>query len=174
MGTAAPTTSRAAASEQLVFGAPQRENASDGVAVERCYGCGRCLSACPYGLISAVSHRRNVADIVDLLNSPHVDAIEIHTLPGHAAQFQALWAALGSDSGQLKLVAVSLPDLGLDMGKQIQEMFQTMLPGLHCPNLWQLDGRPMSGDLGPAVTAKAAVKLAEKVTMQQKVMLFCE
>lgn len=64
----------------------------------------------------------------------------------------------------LKLVAVSTPDQGSEMDRVLSQMYTTMQPQLisPCVNLWQLDGKPMSGDLGPA-TARAAVRLALKV-----------
>lgn len=75
---------------------------------------------------------------------------------------QLLFAA--SAAGKLKLVAVSTPDQGPEMGEVLSQMYTTMQPQLRarCTNLWQLDGKPMSGDLGPA-TARAAVRLALKV-----------
>ncbi|CAI7883079.1 unnamed protein product [Closterium sp. NIES-53] len=137
-------------------------SSSDGVIAERCYGCGRCIPVCPLGLILAEEHQRTEEDALNLLRSGLVDAIEIHTLPGHLDEFNALWASIGEAAGALKLVAVSLPDLGDSMPVAMHAMHRTMLPHLSAANLWQLDGRPMSGDIGAGAT-RAAIRLAARV-----------
>ncbi|CAI5492374.1 unnamed protein product [Closterium sp. Naga37s-1] len=141
-------------------------SSSDGVISERCYGCGRCIPVCPLALISAEEHQRTEEDTLKLLSSGLVDAIEIHTLPGHLDEFNALWASIGEAAGALKLVAVSLPDLGDSMPAAMHDMHRTMLPHLSAANLWQLDGRPMSGDIGAGAT-RAAVRLAARVAALQ-------
>ncbi|KAH7387992.1 hypothetical protein KP509_16G052400 [Ceratopteris richardii] len=133
-----------------------------GVLNDRCYGCGRCITVCPLGLIGARSYTRNYMDVADLLESGNVDAIEIHTNARDLEAFKNLWRNLCSSIEVLKLVAVSLPDLGDDMQKKMGFMYDVMKPDLKALNLWQLDGRPMSGDIGAGAT-KAVVRLATKV-----------
>ncbi|CAI5475600.1 unnamed protein product [Closterium sp. Yama58-4] len=111
---------------------------------------------------AAEEHQRTEQDTLALLRSGLVDAIEIHTLPGHVDEFNALWASIGEAAGALKLVAVSLPDLGDSMPAAMHAMHRTMLPHLTAANLWQLDGRPMSGDIGAGAT-RAAIRLAARV-----------
>lgn len=132
-----------------------------GVQTERCYGCGRCLPVCPLGIIEAKTYVRGFDDVANLLNDYPVDAIEIHTGPGHLPAFEALWRQLGSSISNLKLVAVSLPDLGNEMAPSMISMWEIMKPYINGLSLWQLDGRPMSGDIGDG-SAHAAVKLARK------------
>lgn len=59
-----------------------------GVIQERCYGCGRCLPICPQGLISAKAYRTSPETLAPFVLSMAVDAIEIHTQPGHQEDFE--------------------------------------------------------------------------------------
>ena len=134
-----------------------------GVVSERCYGCGRCLPVCPYGL---VEERRFTVAAVAVLPAlmSQIDAIEIHTQMGRQDHFQALWQQLASYIPQLKLVAVSCPDKtpkSNAIADYLAELHQRMDPK---PSqlLWQTDGRPMSGDIGRGTT-RATIRLAEKV-----------
>ncbi|KAL3677512.1 hypothetical protein R1sor_027460 [Riccia sorocarpa] len=137
-----------------------------GVSVERCYGCGRCIPICPEGLISARSYARPVETVASLIANDKVDAVEIHTGPGHLKAFQDLISQLGSVFTSLKLIAVSVPDLGESMIPTLRAMYTSMQPFARHLNLWQLDGRPMSGDIG-AGASRAAILLAQKVTKSQ-------
>ncbi|KAL3829330.1 hypothetical protein ACJIZ3_018132 [Penstemon smallii] len=134
-----------------------------GVLAERCYGCGRCLPICPYDKIRAVTYIRDVAATSQLLKRDDVDAIEIHTSGRQAESFQELWNGLGDAVDKLRLVAVSLPDIGDLTIPAMISMYATMKVNLRCLNLWQLDGRPMSGDIGRGATREAiafALRLA--------------
>ncbi|XP_057756930.1 uncharacterized protein LOC130976172 isoform X1 [Arachis stenosperma] len=136
----------------------------DGVITERCYGCGRCLPVCPYDKIREVTYVRDAATTADLLRRNDVDAMEIHTSGRQSAQFKELWCALGDSVENLKLIAVSLPNGGDSTISSMNEMFSIMKPNLQCFNLWQLDGRPMSGDIGRGATKETiafAIELAK-------------
>ncbi|CAM6097697.1 unnamed protein product [Calypogeia fissa] len=135
-----------------------------GVVMERCYGCGRCLSVCPLGLISARTYVRPLEAVANLIMTTEVDAIEIHTGAGHAEVFEGLVSKLGNTLLSLKLVAVSVPDLGEAMIPAMTAMYASMQPFLKHLNLWQLDGRPMSGDIGAGATW-AAVAVAARVVV---------
>ncbi|KAL4380934.1 hypothetical protein AHAS_Ahas04G0083100 [Arachis hypogaea] len=136
----------------------------DGVITERCYGCGRCLPVCPYDKIREVTYVRDAATTADLLRRNDVDAMEIHTSGRQSVQFKELWCALGNSVENLKLIAVSLPNGGDSTIPSMNEMFSIMKPNLQCFNLWQLDGRPMSGDIGRGATKETiafAIELAK-------------
>ncbi|KAK4405466.1 hypothetical protein Sango_0553100 [Sesamum angolense] len=130
-----------------------------GVLAERCYGCGRCLPICPYDKIRAITYIRDVGAAAQLLKEDYVDAVEIHTSGRQAESFQQLWNGLGDSIDKLRLVAVSLPDMGELTVPAMNSMYATMKVNLQCLNLWQLDGRPMSGDIGRGAT-REAIKFA--------------
>lgn len=133
-----------------------------GVISERCYGCGRCLPVCPYDKIRANAYIRSSAAITELLHRGDVDSIEIHTSAGHLDSFRELWNNMSDAAKKLKLISVSLPDLGDSTIHAMKAMYSVMKPFLQSYNLWQLDGRPMSGDIGKGAT-KEAVEFAARM-----------
>lgn len=150
--------------------------AGSGVSTERCYGCGRCLPACPHGLIREHQHLLEASAIATLLADVQPDAVELHTRVGALEAFQARLAQVLASGVRLKRLAVSC---GLEAGAQgtpstaqsratplqlataLWQRFQVLRQAGLQP-LWQLDGRPMSGDVG-AGTARAAVALLEEL-----------
>ncbi|CAI9118969.1 OLC1v1020616C1 [Oldenlandia corymbosa var. corymbosa] len=130
-----------------------------GVQAERCYGCGRCIPICPFDKISVNTYIRDVNTTAELLKRPDVDAIEIHTNGRYAAAFQELWNGLGDSVDCLRLVAVSMPDMKESAIVTMNTLYSVMKSNLSCINLWQLDGRPMSGDIGRGAT-RAAIAFA--------------
>jgi Fe-S-cluster-containing hydrogenase component 2 len=141
---------------------------SGGVIAERCYGCGRCLPACPLGLITEAPQLLSPEAVPELLASLRPDAVELHSQPGRGEAFQRRLAQVLASGVPLRRLAVSMgPEGGAGpVGGQrlAAELWQRFAPlqqaGLRV--LWQLDGRPMSGDVG-AGTAHAAVKLLRAV-----------
>ncbi|GFZ21729.1 hypothetical protein Acr_29g0008910 [Actinidia rufa] len=160
-----------------------------GVITERCYGCGRCLPVCPLCLdhgfveglleeerkdkgkdgeesnyfLGAITYIRDVSSTAELLRRDDVNAVEIHTSGRQTAHFKELWTGLEDSVGCVKLIAVSLPHIGDSTISSMNMMYSIMKPNLRCFNLWQLDGRPMSGDIGQGATREAiafAVRLA--------------
>ncbi len=136
-----------------------KENFS-GVVSEKCYGCGRCIPVCPYGIIYTISYVTTPGAIAPLVMSTGVDAVEIHTQVGRLAEFQRLWQAISPWADQLKLLAISCPD-GEGMTDYLRAVYDLIAP-LKSALIWQTDGRPMSGDIGDGTTI-AAVKLGQKV-----------
>ncbi len=67
---------------------------SSRVLTDRCYGCGRCLPICPIQHIVEQSYVSTPAQVVELLQSQAIEAIEIHTQPDHEQAFQQLWQQL--------------------------------------------------------------------------------
>lgn len=134
-----------------------------GVLTERCYGCGRCFPVCPYDKIMEITYIRDAAATSELLKRSDVDAVEIHTSGRHLSFFKELWDGLGDSVSCLKLVAVSLPDIGDKTISAMNMMYSVMEANMSFFNLWQLDGRPMSGDIGRGATREAiafAVRVA--------------
>ena len=90
------------------------------------------------------------------------DAVEIHTAPGRAEAFESTVAAV--NSAQLPLwrmgVSCGIEGHGLTAEALASELWQrhACLRRYGQRPLWQLDGRPMSGDVGPG-TARVAVAL---------------
>uniref|UniRef100_A0A803N2C8 4Fe-4S ferredoxin-type domain-containing protein n=1 Tax=Chenopodium quinoa TaxID=63459 RepID=A0A803N2C8_CHEQI len=139
------------------------ESLEGGVINERCYGCGRCLPVCPYDKIKAVTYLRDAVSTAQLVRRTDVDAIEIHTNGRQTDSFKEFWNGMGDSVSHLRLVAISLPDVGEATTTLMNTMFSVMKPNLSCYNLWQLDGRPMSGDIGRGATREVlafAVRLA--------------
>ncbi|MCC5630290.1 4Fe-4S binding protein [Nostoc sphaeroides CHAB 2801] len=136
-----------------------KENFS-GVISEKCYGCGRCIPVCPYGIIDTASYMSTPEAIAPLVMSTGVDAVEIHTKVGRLTEFEQLWQAISPWADQLKLLAISCPD-GEGMIDYLKAVYDLIAP-LKSALIWQTDGRPMSGDIGDGTTI-ASVKLGQKV-----------
>lgn len=142
---------------------------AQGVIESRCYGCGRCLPVCPIGNIVAQGYVSAPTVAMDMAISAGVQALEIHTQVGRGAEFERLWGAILPWLDQLQLVAVSCPGQPGPRGEILEDylpqLYRTMAPQLEClalPLIWQTDGRPMSGDIGPGTT-HAAIALAQRV-----------
>jgi Fe-S-cluster-containing hydrogenase component 2 len=133
-----------------------------GVVAARCYGCGRCLPVCPLGLIEERSQVLEPAALAGLLAQLAPDAVELHTRPGRLEAFAERVEQLVASGVPLRRVAVSAgpEDGGVDgLATVLWQRFRVLRKAGFRP-LWQLDGRPMSGDVG-AGTARAAVALLE-------------
>jgi len=131
-----------------------------GVISEKCYGCGRCIPICPYGIIYTKSYVSTPGAIAPLIISTGIEAIEIHTQVGRLAEFQRLWDAMTPWVDQLKLVAISCND-GEGLIDYLQAIYNLIIPRPQFL-VWQTDGRSMSGDIGDGTTI-ATVKLGQKV-----------
>ncbi|KAG4213104.1 hypothetical protein ERO13_A01G034400v2 [Gossypium hirsutum] len=148
---------------EVPFSSDQKEKPKGGVITERCYGCGRCFPVCPYDKIREITYVRDAMATAELLKTNDVDAVEIHTSGRQTNLFKELWDDLANSVKYLRLVAVSLPDTGDATISTMNQMYAIMEPHLSCFNLWQLDGRPMSGDIGRGATRESiafAVRVA--------------
>ena len=121
-----------------------------GVEDDRCYGCGRCITVCPQGLITARSHLVPTATLLPQLMDVGIDALEIHTQVGHGELFTTLWRTIVPWLSQLQLLAISCPHEAGAVD-YLWSLYHQIGP-LPCPLLWQVDGRPMSGDIGSGTT----------------------
>ena len=137
---------------------------SSGVISDRCYGCGRCLPICPYGLIEARSQPTSLDAIAQKVLT-QANALEIHTQVGQQLAFANLWQTIQPWTEHLQLVSISCPD-GEHLISYLKELQQIMddssNPAFNPVLIWQTDGRPMSGDIGRGTT-HAAIRLAQKV-----------
>jgi Fe-S-cluster-containing hydrogenase component 2 len=131
-----------------------------GVISEKCYGCGRCLPICPYGIIYTKSYVSTPGEIAPLIMSTGIEAVEIHTQVGRLAEFQRLWDAMTPWADKLKLVAISCND-GEGLIDYLKAIYNLIVPRPQFL-IWQTDGRSMSGDIGDGTTI-ATIKLGQKV-----------
>lgn len=86
----------------------------------------------------AVTYLRDTATTAQLVQRDDVDAIEIHTSGRQTAAFEKVWDGMKDSISYLKLVAISLPDVGESTISVINTMFSIMRPNLGCYNLWQV------------------------------------
>ena len=135
---------------------------SSGISIhtDLCFGCGRCEPLCPMQVIRTDNYQVPAAGQMPDLLDAGVEAIEIHTRIGRDREFEALWHQLQSWVSNLKLVSVSFND-GDGLERYLRQLVRIMQPQpTHL--MWQVDGRPMSGDIGKGTT-RATLHLAKKV-----------
>ena len=142
---------------------------NSGIKKNKCYGCGRCLNSCPLNLISDYEYNLSKDDLASTLQKIKPDAVEIHTDIDRIDSFKKVVNTLKNSETKLKNISISC---GLnqivqkshepeDLLKAFWERYE-ILNELKIPLIWQLDGRPMSGDLAPA-TSRDTVNLFEKI-----------
>ena len=137
-----------------------------GIKENKCYGCGRCITSCPLNLISDYEYNLSKNDLPQTLKNIMPDAVEIHTEINRIDSFIKVANTLKNSGIKLKKISVSC---GLnksqkdpkDLSKALWERYE-ILAEHNVPLIWQLDGRPMSGDLAPT-TGKDTVKLWENI-----------
>ena len=113
-------------------------------------------------MIEERDHRLAPEQVISLLQSIQPDAVEIHTASGHDEGFATLIQSLQQHKVPLRRLAVSsgLEGHGVkadQLADLLWRRYSRLRQAGYRP-LWQLDGRPMSGDVG-AGTARAAVQL---------------
>ena len=130
------------------------------IQTDLCFGCGRCEPLCPPHIIQTQGYQVPVASYMPKLLDAGIEAIEIHTRMGRGDEFAALWRQLQLWVSSLQLVSVSFND-GPGLEDYLRNLVSIMQPR---PRrlLWQVDGRPMSGDIGQGTT-RATLQLAQKV-----------
>ncbi len=136
----------------------------DGINKDKCYGCGRCINSCPLNLISEYEYRLSQNSLKDILQTIKPDAIEIHTAINRAESFKKVAKIIKNSRINLKSISVScgLSQSNAETSDLIRTFWErySILKEHGAQLIWQLDGRPMSGDLAASAT-KAAVKLWE-------------
>ena len=137
-----------------------------GIAIQSdlCFGCGRCEPLCPPQIIQSQHYRVSVESQMPKLVDAGIEAIEIHTRIGREREFAALWQQLQPWIDSLQLVSVSFND-GDGLEDYLRNLVSIVEPQ---PRrlIWQVDGRPMSGDIGKGTT-RATLRLAQKVISLQ-------
>jgi Fe-S-cluster-containing hydrogenase component 2 len=138
-----------------------------GVVENKCYGCGRCRPVCPYDIIDMNNYIVNYKIINELFESKIVDSIEIHTQNYHNEKFQNLWSKIDKHVlHHSKIISVSFPHMGSDTIPYIADI-QNIISSSSFWNdftgkqIFQTDGRPMSGDIGKG-TALASAEFASE------------
>ncbi|XFA73149.1 4Fe-4S binding protein [Thermosynechococcaceae cyanobacterium Okahandja] len=131
-----------------------------GVLRDRCYGCGRCLPVCPFGLISTYDQPATFANITPLIEQGTVQALEIHTQPHRYEAFRTLWQQVQPWTRHLSVLAISCPQ-GEGVIGYLQWLNDRVQP-LECDLIWQADGRPMSGDIGDGAT-RATIQFGQGI-----------
>ena len=141
----------------------------NGISKNKCYGCGRCIASCPLNLISEYEYQLSKNSLKDILHKIKPDAVEIHTEINRIDAFAKVADILKSSKTKLDKISISC---GLnqsvkksqepeDLLKALWERYD-ILNDLNIPLIWQLDGRPMSGDLAPT-TSRDTVRLFERI-----------
>ncbi|MEM9566988.1 MAG: LdpA C-terminal domain-containing domain [Cyanobacteria bacterium P01_E01_bin.34] len=135
---------------------------STGISIhtDLCFGCGRCEPLCPAQVIRTDNYQVSAASQMPDLLDAGIDAIEIHTRIGRSLEFEQLWNQLQPWTSHLKLVSISFND-GDGLKRYLHRLVDLMQP-MPASLVWQVDGRPMSGDIGDGTT-RATLHLAEKV-----------
>lgn len=149
---------------------PHPTTREEGVLTERCYGCGRCIPSCPLGLIQGISYVADRKVISELFQSGDVDAIEIHTQNGQDSSFSELLHLAGhAVMEKAQVLAISFPDMGHETVPYLEKLQHILCSHPSWPSfkdrgvqIWQTDGRPMSGDIGKG-TAHAAVGFGSRM-----------
>lgn len=147
---------------------PNAVDYKNGVITARCYGCDRCVKVCPLGLINTTYYISDRNTIISLFQAGLVDALEIHTLQGHQQQFINLWNEIGNAVlTNAKVLAVSFPDMGKDTIAYLKDLQAAISNNKQWSEfrgiqIWQTDGRPMSGDIGKG-TVHASAELASQI-----------
>jgi len=142
---------------------------NSGIKESKCYGCGRCLNSCPLNLISEYEYNLSKGDLASTLKKIKPDAVEIHTEIDRIDSFAKVVNVIKCSETKLDKISISC---GLnqsvktsqeprDLLKAFWERYE-ILHELNIPLIWQLDGRPMSGDLAPT-TSRDVVKLFETI-----------
>ena len=137
-------------------------NSQTGISIhtELCFGCGRCEPLCLPQVIRTEHYSVPAASTMPALLEAGVKAIEIHTRIGREREFKALWQQLLPWTSSLQLLSISFND-GVGLEAYLRHLVSIVHP---CPPqlIWQVDGRPMSGDIGKGTT-RATLQLAKKV-----------
>ena len=140
-----------------------------GITENKCYGCGRCINSCPLNLITEYEYNLSKNDLSLILRNTKPDAVEIHTEISSIEPFLKIINIIKNTKIKLKKLSVSCglnqsakePKEPKELLKALWERYE-ILTELNIPIIWQLDGRPMSGDLAPSA-GRDAVKLFEKI-----------
>ena len=142
---------------------------NSGIKESKCYGCGRCIKSCPLNLISEYEYNLSKGNLLSTIEEIRPDAIEIHTEINHTDSFKEIVGILKNSDIQLKKISVSCglnqsPNFPKEPSDFLQALWERyrILCELNIPLIWQLDGRPMSGDLAPS-TGRDVVKLFERI-----------
>ncbi len=142
---------------------------NSGIEKSKCYGCGRCINSCPLNLISEYEYNLSKDDLALTLQKIKPNAVEIHTEINRLHSFTKVVDVLQSSKTKLDKISISCGlNQSVNNSQEPEDLLEALwerydiLKDLNIPLIWQLDGRPMSGDLSPS-TSKDTVRLFERI-----------
>ena len=140
-----------------------------GIKESKCYGCGRCISSCPLNLISEYEYNLSKNNLASTLEKIKPDAVEIHTEINRIDAFAKVIDIVKSSETKLEKISISCGlNQSVKKSKKPEDLLKALwerydiLNSLNIPLIWQLDGRPMSGDLA-VTTSRETVKLFQRI-----------
>lgn len=142
-----------------------------GVNQNKCYGCGRCPHVCPIDLITMNAYKTNIETLSNLLTISCIDAIEIHLAKDNLQAFESFWHQIGDlILNKVQILSLSFPNCEkiLEFMNNAQSIIlrSSSWKGFQGIQIWQTDGRPMSGDMS-TIGTKATIEFAKTILTNQ-------
>ena len=122
------------------------------------------FNSCPLNLISEYEYNLSKNDLASTIQKTKPNAVEIHTEINRLESFSKVVNILKSSEMKLEKISISCGlNQSFKKSQNPQDLLKALwkryeiLKKLDIPLIWQLDGRPMSGDLAPTKIGRAHV-----------------